>query len=58
MTCSHCHSENVVRDAWAQWDNEKQKWRLFDIFPESFCRDCEGETNIAPVLIKEPETGN
>lgn len=39
--CATCGSENVVADAWAEWDFEKQEWVLQTSFDDKFCHDCE-----------------
>jgi len=44
--CGTCGSEEVVRDAWAEWDFEKQEWVLADIFDDAWCNTCEGECSI------------
>ena len=40
--CNTCHSEDIVFDAWAEWDGEK--YVLSDVFDEVFCRQCDGQT--------------
>jgi hypothetical protein len=44
--CAVCGSENVVADAWAEWDVEKQDWELRSTFDDKFCEDCEGECSV------------
>lgn len=44
--CKHCGSDNVVKDAWARWDELNQRWVLDDFFDTDFCKDCDGETTI------------
>lgn len=45
--CSHCRSDSVLADAYAQWDNEAQQWEITDAFAKgAFCHDCDGETSI------------
>ncbi len=46
MVCRECGSEDVVRDAWAQWDPDKQDWVLENVFDAAFCNNCEGECSI------------
>lgn len=41
--CIACGSENVLKDAYAEWDNEKQKWVLFHTYDDSYCQDCDSE---------------
>jgi len=41
ITCSKCGSDDVRRDAWAEWDPEQQKWVLGEIFDEPYCTSCE-----------------
>jgi hypothetical protein len=51
--CKTCHSENVVVDAWAEWDEDKQEYVLKTVFDYEHCENCEGETTIINVEIKE-----
>lgn len=44
--CKYCGSEEVVKDAWAAWDNVLQVWVLDDFFDYEFCKVCDGETTI------------
>lgn len=46
IRCKHCNSTNVVRDAWAEWDIETQKWVLGSVFDAAFCMDCDGESSL------------
>lgn len=51
FTCAHCHSEEVVRDAWASWDEDKQEWVLDNIFDQAYCNTCEHETSLTEEVI-------
>lgn len=44
--CAECGSENVVADAWAEWDEYAQDWVLANVFDYEFCQACESETTI------------
>ena len=44
--CKDCGSEDVWKDAMADWDTEKQKWVLRGTNQAEFCENCEGETHI------------
>jgi hypothetical protein len=44
--CSTCGGENIVVDAWAEWNVETQRWELGATFDHSVCEDCDGETRI------------
>lgn len=46
MTCSHCGSDNVLKDAWVSWNDDLQVWEVESTFDNAFCRDCDGETTI------------
>lgn len=52
MVCEDCGSEHVMRDAWAEWDAEKQDWVLGAVFDYAYCNKCDGETHIEEVPIK------
>ena len=50
--CADCGSDDLLADAWAQWDEEKQEFVLMDADLGSYwCRQCDGETK----RIKEKE---
>lgn len=53
MVCSTCGSENVLRDAFAEWDVEAQDWVLQNVFDDAVCDDCGGETSINEQPIDE-----
>jgi hypothetical protein len=53
VICSHCKSDNVLRDAWAEWDIDKQEWVLHATYDETFCEDCEGSTSVEEVEIQK-----
>lgn len=42
IVCSACGGENVLVDAWARWNVDKQEWELDNTFDDKFCEDCEG----------------
>lgn len=48
--CRKCGSQDVVKDAWAKWNIEKQEWVLDNVFDAAFCNSCEGETTIDEAL--------
>jgi hypothetical protein len=47
MVCNTCGSEDVLLDAWAEWDKAKQRWRLSEIFTAAVCGNCDGECSIS-----------
>jgi rRNA maturation endonuclease Nob1 len=51
FVCSHCGSEDVRRDAWAEWDVRSQKWHVSAVFDHAFCESCGGETSLQTVTI-------
>ena len=44
--CAHCGGTEILRDAYARWDDENQEWMLDSTFDYFYCSDCEGETSI------------
>jgi hypothetical protein len=46
MVCKTCGSADVVCDAWASWDVEKQDWVLNNTFDDTFCNKCEESCKI------------
>jgi ssDNA-binding Zn-finger/Zn-ribbon topoisomerase 1 len=47
-TCKYCGSKDVLADAYAQWNEEKDEWEIANVFDEkgAFCPECDGETAI------------
>lgn len=44
--CTTCQGTDVRRDAWAEWDTEKQEWVLGAIFDAGHCETCGGEARL------------
>ena len=40
FVCSQCGSDQIVKDAWAEWDTENQCWELGSIFDHTECQGC------------------
>lgn len=53
IVCSFCGSEDVRRDAYAEWDPDIQKWTLGTVFDQGYCEQCGGEAS----LDEEPIEG-
>lgn len=51
MVCSECGSEDVLADAWAEWDIDTQEWVLQTTFDEKFCPDCDCSCKVDEVEI-------
>lgn len=54
--CKHCRSEDVRKDAWTEWDEDKQEWVLCDIFENDYCINC-AETTIVDDDTTRQEAG-
>ncbi len=47
MVCAECGGENVMCDAYAQWNVDAQEWEIANMFDHAICADCgDGETSI------------
>jgi hypothetical protein len=51
MVCNVCGSDEVSRDAWANWDAKAQDWVLGAVFDYAHCHKCDGETSIIEVEL-------
>jgi hypothetical protein len=47
--CSLCGSENVVLDAYAEWNSEQGAWVLRSVYEESHCEACDSSTDILTI---------
>jgi predicted RNA-binding Zn-ribbon protein involved in translation (DUF1610 family) len=43
LLCPYCGSENIVRDAYAEWDSEANEWVLRSVYDDMSCDDCGKE---------------
>jgi hypothetical protein len=51
IVCAQCYGDRVLRDAWASWDEDTQRWELHNVFDHAICEDCDGETTSVAVPI-------
>lgn len=47
--CSLCGSENVVLDAYAEWNSEQGAWVLRSVYEESHCEGCDSSTDLLTI---------
>ncbi|GGA34967.1 hypothetical protein GCM10011395_01630 [Sphingomonas psychrolutea] len=52
FVCNRCGGKTVTRDAWADWDQDKQEWALGAVFDYAFCHECEEETNLEEIELR------
>jgi hypothetical protein len=52
VVCNTCGSENVLVDAWAEWDVEAQGWTVVETFDAAICDDCGGECSVSEKQIR------
>lgn len=56
IACAWCASPNVARDAWAEWNVERQEWVLRQVLDDGWCFACERERELVerpPINIDE-----
>ena len=51
MICRACGSDEVSRDAWADWDTGKQEWVLRCAFDAGFCHRCGCASRLIEVEV-------
>lgn len=49
--CKVCGSDDVSRDAWADWDTREQQWVLRCVFDYAHCHRCDQETRLVEVEL-------
>jgi hypothetical protein len=52
--CSTCGSDDVSRDALAEWSVEEQKWELKTEFDNANCERCGCDTRLIEVELSPP----
>ena len=45
--CRICGSTDLLRDAWARWDDDQSQWVLEEVFDYYHCNNCCGESKFA-----------
>lgn len=55
IICGTCGSDDVSRDAWANWDTREQEWVLGAVFDYGHCHRCEGESSLVEVELSPPQ---
>jgi hypothetical protein len=55
VRCASCGSADVMRDAWACWDDHTQAWVLGSVFDAAFCEACENDTTLAVEILETTE---
>jgi hypothetical protein len=53
--CATCKSDDVVLDAWAEWDIDTQDWVLRSVFDDAFCIKCEQACDMEEVEIEDEQ---
>ena len=51
-----CGSDDVSREASADWDTRNQRWVLRCAFDHAHCHKCDGETSIIEVELAPATT--
>jgi DNA-directed RNA polymerase subunit RPC12/RpoP len=51
--CTQCGSDNVLFDAWAAWNEEKQEMELVTTFDDTYCEQCGGECKVKEIEMEE-----
>lgn len=54
--CNLCGSDQVTRDAWAEWDAVAQGWVLGALFDHAYCHRCLGSARLEQVTLTSSST--
>lgn len=46
IVCAECGSDDVRRDAFAEWSVENQEWELAAVLDQGYCETCGGEADL------------
>lgn len=55
VRCRTCGSGDVIRDAWARWDEAMQAWTLGSTFDAAFCNACEADAALVETALETPD---
>lgn len=51
IVCNDCGSDDIARDAWANWDEDRQEWVLHSVLDAGFCHRCEEEAKLVELPL-------
>jgi len=51
--CKYCGSDDIVVDAFARWNPDKDMFVLDEVFEYTYCNQCDGETQIEDIELNE-----
>jgi len=54
--CSKCFSDDILFDAWAVWNEDKQCFELHTQFDDAHCNQCGGSCDTITVEIWEEQS--
>ena len=54
--CRKCGSNHVGRDAFCDWNTEKQTWEIANFTGEAFCHECADSTDLEEKPIQSNNT--
>jgi hypothetical protein len=52
IVCGTCGSTDVSRDAWGDWNVERQEWELRTVLDYAHCHNCEGERRLTRIALR------
>lgn len=41
-----CKSDDVRRDAFAEWSEENQRWELSEVYDDGYCITCDSDASL------------
>jgi len=56
--CSVCGSDDVRKDAYAEWDVEEQEWVLSSVYDDTVCNDCEESQRLVEVKLEDDDASD
>ncbi|MBC8315250.1 MAG: hypothetical protein H8E51_07080 [Bacteroidetes bacterium] len=51
IICAKCGSDDVMKDAWAEWSVETQNWILHSVYDNTWCEKCEENCKVIEITI-------
>ena len=52
-SCPYCESDQVLKDAHAQWDYTNQEWTLYEAYDNGYCQECESDISAVELHTTE-----
>lgn len=56
VTCATCGAATILRDAYAEWNEETQGWEIAQLFDDAWCWNCSEDASYNQEPIEKSDS--